>query len=69
MPDGEIKTIRKIRHEISEECGHRVDKIVAYYRAVEDELKRSGEFRFAENPTRTESSTDAAGRLAAGAAG
>ena len=69
MPDEEIKTIRKVRHEISEECGHRVDKVVAYYRAVEDELRRSGEFRFEKDPARPESSTDAAGRLAAGATG
>jgi hypothetical protein len=53
MPDEEIKTIRQIRHQISVECGHDVDRVVAYYRAVEDELRRSGEFGFAEVPDRS----------------
>jgi hypothetical protein len=47
MADDEIKIIRRIRHEISAECGHDVDRVVAYYRRVEEELKRSGRFRFA----------------------
>lgn len=46
MPNDEITQIRKIRHEISEECGHDVRKVAAYYRRVEDELKKSGDFRF-----------------------
>jgi hypothetical protein len=50
MPDEEIKSIRQVRHQISAECGHDVDRVVAYYRAVEDELRRSGEFGFAEVP-------------------
>ncbi len=50
MHDEEIREIRKIRHQISEACGHDVHKLVAYYRVVEDELKRSGQFRFEEVP-------------------
>ena len=46
MPNDEIGEVRKIRHEISEECGHDVRKVAAYYRRVEEELRRSGEFRF-----------------------
>jgi len=48
MPDEEIKTVRRIRHEISGECGHDVHRVAAYYRGIENELKRSGEFRFEE---------------------
>jgi len=48
MPNGEIAEIRKIRHQISEQCGHDIHRIAAYYRQVEDELRRSGEFRFEE---------------------
>lgn len=48
MADEEIKIIRQVRHEISAECGHDVDRVVAYYRRVHEELKRSGRFRFAE---------------------
>jgi hypothetical protein len=46
MPNDEIAEVRKIRHEISEECVHDVRKVAAYYRRVEEELKKSGEFRF-----------------------
>ena len=46
MTDEEIKIIRQVRHEISAECGHDVDRVLAYYRQVEEELKRSGRFRF-----------------------
>jgi len=48
MPNDEIAEVRKIRHEISEECGHDVRKVAAYYRRVGEELKKSGEFRFEE---------------------
>ncbi len=48
MPNDEISEIRRIRHEISQECGHDIRKIAAYFRQVEEELKNSGEFRFEE---------------------
>jgi len=48
MPNDEIAEIRKIRHQISEECGHDIHKVAAYYRQVEEELKKSGQFRFEE---------------------
>ena len=48
MPIDEIAEIRKIRHQISEECGHDIHKVAAYYRHVEEELKKSGQFRFEE---------------------
>jgi hypothetical protein len=47
MADDEIKIIRQVRHEISAEFGHDVDRVLDYYRRVEEELKRSGRFRFA----------------------
>jgi hypothetical protein len=61
MHDEEIREIRKIRHQISEACGHDVHKLAAYYRAVEEELERSGQFRFAK-PVNEEPVTQAAGR-------
>ena len=48
MPNDEIAEIRKIRQQISEECGHDIHKVAAYYRQVEEELKKSGQFRFEE---------------------
>ena len=46
MPNDEIAEIRMIRHRISEECGHDIRKIAAYYRQVEEELRNSGDFHF-----------------------
>ena len=54
MTDHEIRIIRQVRHEISAECGHDVDRTVAYYRRAEEELKRSGRFRFAASPAGAE---------------
>lgn len=47
MIDDEIRIIRRVRHEISAEFGHDVDRVVDYYRSIEEELKHSGQFRFA----------------------
>jgi hypothetical protein len=47
MADDEIKIIRQVRHEISAEFGHDVDRVVDYYRSVEEELRQSGRYRFA----------------------
>jgi len=49
MDENEIAAVRRIRHEISEECNHDVDRVIAYYRSVQEELKRSGQFRFAKS--------------------
>jgi hypothetical protein len=40
MHDEEITAVRKVRHEISEECGHDVHKVAAYYRAVGQQVRR-----------------------------
>jgi hypothetical protein len=48
MPNDEIAEVRRIRHQISEECDHDIHKVAAYYRQVQQELKKSGEFRFEE---------------------
>lgn len=48
MDENEIAEVRRIRQEISAECGHDVHAVVEYYRSVQDELKQSGQFRFEE---------------------
>ena len=50
MVDDEIKVIRQVRHEISAGFGHDVDRVVDYYRSVEERLKQSGRYRFAAHP-------------------
>ena len=46
MADEVIREVRRVRHEISRRCHHDVHEVVACYRAFQDELKRSGEYRF-----------------------
>jgi hypothetical protein len=45
MRDEEILAIRKVRHEISAECGHDVHKVAAYYRTVGARLRQAGKVR------------------------
>ncbi len=49
MSDAGINEVRRIRHQISEECGHDVDRLVSYYQKMEEDLRASGEFRFADD--------------------
>ena len=42
MSDEEILAVRKIRHEISAECGHDVHKVAAYCRDVVERLRQEG---------------------------
>lgn len=46
MTDEVIREVRRVRHEISRRCGHDPHKVVASYRAFQEELKRSGRYRF-----------------------
>ncbi|MBM4092045.1 MAG: hypothetical protein FJ276_21835 [Planctomycetes bacterium] len=46
MADEVIREVRRVRHEISRRCGHDPQQVVAWYRAYQDELKRSGKYRF-----------------------
>ena len=55
MADEVIDEVRRVRHEISRRCGHDAHKVVAWYRAFQEELKRSGKHRFFQ----PEESTDA----------
>lgn len=48
MSDYEIDQIRRVRHQISAENGHDLRKVAEYYRAVEDELRATGRFKFAD---------------------
>ena len=46
MADEVIREVRRVRHEISRRCGHDPHEVVASYRAFQEELKRSGKYRF-----------------------
>ena len=46
MADEVVGEVRRVRHEISRRCDHDPRKVVAYYRAFQEELKRTGKYRF-----------------------
>ena len=49
MTDNEINEVRRIRHEISARFGHDIGRLVAHYQKIEEEFRRSGEYKFAES--------------------
>ena len=49
MTDEIIQEVRRVRHEISRRCEHDPSKVVAYYREFQEELKRTGKYRFCQN--------------------
>jgi hypothetical protein len=46
MTDEVVREVRRVRHEISRRCDHDPRRVVAYYREFQEEMKRSGEYRF-----------------------
>lgn len=55
MNDYEIDEIRCIRHQISQDHGHDLQRIAEYYRNIEKELRQSDRYQFAnEHPHEVE---------------
>ena len=50
MSDYEIDQIRRVRQQISAENGHDLRKVAEYYRGIENELRASRRFKFADEP-------------------
>ncbi|MGH8547184.1 MAG: type II toxin-antitoxin system VapC family toxin [Methylococcales bacterium] len=48
MNDDEIDDIRRIRQQIASRHGHDVKQLAYYYRQLEQELRKSGKYRFAD---------------------
>lgn len=68
MADEVIREVRRVRHEISRRGDHDVHKVVACYRAFQDKLKRSGQYRFFQPGQSEDAATpeaDAPGRVGA----
>ena len=57
---GVVEEVREIRMKISEECGHDLNKLLAYYQKVEKEMRKSGKYKFVdpEPPTEKPASTE-----------
>jgi hypothetical protein len=58
MADEVICEVRRVRHEISRRCNHDVHEVVACYRAFQEDLKRSGDYRFYQ-PRQSDDATTA----------
>lgn len=48
MVDFEIQEIRRIRHQVSSEHGNDLRALGEYYHQIENELKKTGKYRFIE---------------------
>ena len=45
---GVVEEVREIRMKISEECGHDLNRLIAYYQKVEKEMRKSGKYKFVD---------------------
>jgi V8-like Glu-specific endopeptidase len=43
--------VREIRRKISEEFGHDLSQLVAYYQELETEMRKSGKYKFVNTPS------------------
>ena len=43
-----VKEVREMRMKISEECGHDLNRLIAYYQKVGEEMRKSGKYKFAD---------------------
>ena len=59
-----MEEVREMRRKISEEFGHDLKRLGAYYQELETEMRKSGKYRFADPPSeKPESEEDAFGSL------
>lgn len=45
-----VKEVREIRHKISARFDHDVGRLVAHYQELQEQMRQSGKYRFAELP-------------------
>ncbi len=50
MADELIEEIRRTRHDMSARHDHDIHKVLADYRQFQEELRRSGQYRFVARP-------------------
>lgn len=46
-----VKDVCEIRHKISARFNHDVGQLVAHYQALEEKMRQSGKYRFADVPS------------------
>ncbi len=48
-----VKEVREIRYKISARFNHDVGQLVEHYQALEQKMRQSGKYKFAELPSET----------------
>ncbi len=43
-----VKEVREMRMKISEECGHDLNRLLAYYQKVGEELRKTSKYKFVD---------------------
>ena len=43
-----VKEVREMRNKISEECGHDLNRLLAYYQKVGEKMRKSGKYKFVD---------------------
>ena len=46
-----MEEVREMRQKISAEFGHDLNRLVAYYQEVENEMRKSGRYKFVDMPS------------------
>ncbi len=47
-----VKEVREVRHRISARFNHDVSLLVAHYQELQEKMRRSGKYRFADLPSK-----------------
>ena len=45
-----VKDVREIRHKISARFGHDIGRMVEHYQEIQEKMRRSGKYKFADPP-------------------
>ena len=46
-----VKEVREVRHKISARFNHDIGQLVAHYQEIQEEMRRSGKYKFADLPS------------------
>ena len=47
-----VKEVREIRHKISARFDHDIGRMVAHYQEMQEKMRRSGKYKFADGPSK-----------------
>ena len=53
-----MEEVREMRRKISEEFGHDLNRLVAYYQELETEMRKSGKYKFVDPPSENSESEE-----------